>query len=65
MRRSCVWQGIEFQLLPGASCVMPMQSWQLCITAGWMYWLMTRLLHVSALPSGRLFALSMSIFTVG
>ena len=65
MRRSCVWQGMEFQLLPGASWVMPMHSWQLCMTAGWIYWLMTRLLQVSTLPSGRLLALSMSILTVG
>jgi hypothetical protein len=30
--------GIEFQLLPGARTVMPITSWQLLRTLGWMNW---------------------------
>ena len=47
---------ITAQLEPGASSVIPMLSWQVFSTSGWMNWLMVRLLQVSTLPSGRWFA---------
>ena len=37
MRRSCVWQGMVFQTLPGSSMVSPITSWQLSHTAGCTY----------------------------
>ena len=61
MRRSWVWLGMVFQLLPGSRQVMPMLSWQVFRTFGWMNWLMVRLLQVSMLPSGRFAASSMVI----
>ena len=59
MRRSWVWLGMVFQLLPGSRAVIPMDSWQVLSTLGWMNWLIVRLLQVSTLPSGRLAACSM------
>ena len=56
MRRSWVWLGMVFQLLPGSRAVMPMESWQVFSTLGWINWLMVRLLQVSRVPSGRLAA---------
>ena len=56
MRRSCVWAGIVFHTLPGSSTVMPMDSWQVGSTSGWINWWMTRLLEVSKAPRGFLAA---------
>ena len=64
MRRSWVWLGMVFQLLPGSRQVMPMDSWQVFSTLGWMNWLMVRLLQVSRLPRGRLAACSRVISLV-
>ena len=61
MRRSWVWAGMVFHTEPGASTVMPMDSWQVLSTFGWMNWLMTRWLLVSALPQGFLAASAMRI----
>ena len=33
---TCVWLGMVFQLEPGSSSVMPMLSWQVLSTSGWM-----------------------------
>ncbi len=38
MRRSWVWLGMGFQLLPGSRAVIPMDSWQVLSTLGWMNW---------------------------
>ena len=57
--------GMVFQTLPGSRAVMPIDSWQVLRTLGWMNWLMTRLLLVSAAPQG-FFAASwmvMSLFS--
>ncbi len=61
MRRSWVWAGIVFQTLPGSSTVMPIDSWQVFSTSGWMNWLITRLLLVSGAPQGFLAASAMRI----
>ena len=52
IRRSWVCAGIVFHTLPGSSTVMPMDSWHVGSTSGWMNWLITRLLLVSIAPSG-------------
>ena len=46
----------EIMVTVGGSSVIPMLSWQVFSTSGWMNWLMVRLLQVSTLPSGRWFA---------
>ena len=51
--RGCGWAWCSSCCLaPGQ--VMPMDSWQVLSTLGWMNWLMVRLLQVSRLPSGTL-----------
>ena len=65
MRRSCVCTGIVFQTLPSEKTVIPITSWQLSRTAGWMNWLMTRLLQSAALPSSTCLAWAIVTRRVG
>jgi hypothetical protein len=58
MRLSWVWLGMVFHTLPVSSTVIPMTNWQDFSTSGCIYWLITRLLDVSALPISTFLAMA-------